>query len=560
MRKRVLYGTLLLALLVVAIGIQAYRQRLRSQYQTGAQVGQFDTAKRPFSENLLFDYANLLQDFHESTNLFLKTNRDRYHIEAAIVTLPTMTTADSIEVLADKILNGWQLGREFNGRALLLLVVENKKQVKLEVSYELEDVFTDAFTGYIEDIQLRPYFLSGQLGVGLVAVMEELEQRAQIKQRGNYNQSTITALDQQLLTGGAGAKRDLKTFLPEQLSKVGKQYPAGKDAESAWQTLLRAWKDRVNDPNLGVYTEVTKLAYRDYVNSPKSRLERNYQTWSGRTYEIIQDRDYAVVSFGNNKGWDNSPFLFARTPEGWKLDLVSTRKFVRMGNSPSWGVERADHPYIALLDYAPQWVGQDIPWQDKDVYRVANDPQVAAAIRRLEKKIKQHPNDFDTALELGRLNTIASMRPKHIFPPLKKARSLKPDHPLPHKYLAIAHVSTTYQYKSAIKEIKRFLQLSSQSPFGWKYLGYLHYQTKHYDDAVEAFKKSMAIDQGDAYTFTWLARAYGRLYLNAAKVDPRRALYKSSAKAMLQKTHQLVPKNLQRIAATEVWLMQAGIL
>ena len=61
------------------------------------------------------------------------------------------------------------------------------KYNKLMVNqYELEDVFTDAFCGYIEDLQLRNYFISIKIGMGLLAVMEEIENHTQIKHQGNY--------------------------------------------------------------------------------------------------------------------------------------------------------------------------------------------------------------------------------------------------------------------------------------------------------------------------------------------------------------------------------------
>jgi hypothetical protein len=37
------------------------------------------------------------------------------------------------------------------------------------------------FTGYTEDLQLQPRFAAGELEIGLIAVMEELEARSQVK-------------------------------------------------------------------------------------------------------------------------------------------------------------------------------------------------------------------------------------------------------------------------------------------------------------------------------------------------------------------------------------------
>jgi uncharacterized membrane protein YgcG len=116
-------------------------------------------ASRPSSGKYLFDYAGILEDANEYTHGYLDRLRERYGLEAVILSLPTLGQTHLIEETAARILSNWQIGRNYGGRGLLLLLADQEKQVKLEVSYELEDVFTDAFCGYIADLQLRPHFL-----------------------------------------------------------------------------------------------------------------------------------------------------------------------------------------------------------------------------------------------------------------------------------------------------------------------------------------------------------------------------------------------------------------
>ena len=81
----------------------------------------------------------------------------------------------------------------------------------------------------------------------------------------------------------------------------------------------------------------------------------------------------AVVSFGDKKGWDNVPFLLCNTPEGWKFDIVYKRKYIRMGPSPEWGIERTIFPYIELLEEFPYYTGQDMPLEAEDIFHLAED-------------------------------------------------------------------------------------------------------------------------------------------------------------------------------------------
>jgi hypothetical protein len=111
----------------------------------------FELHARPQSERYLFDYAGVLRHYEESAHRYLRRIASRCHLEALVVTVPTLPASHSIETLAADIVNGWRIGADYDGRGLLLLLIDGTKQVKLEVNYELEDVFTDAFSGYVEE-------------------------------------------------------------------------------------------------------------------------------------------------------------------------------------------------------------------------------------------------------------------------------------------------------------------------------------------------------------------------------------------------------------------------
>lgn len=498
---------------------------------------------RPSQNQCVFDYAGVLKDVTEYSNQYLEGVRDKYSIEALIVSLPSLEGRITIQQAAAELLSNWEIGRNYGSRGILLLLTDNEKQVKLEVSYELEDVFTDAFCGYIEDLQLRPYFLSRQLGIGMLAVMEEIENRAHIKHQASYAETYIQDLDRSLLSGGAGAKRDLGKFEKEEIKDNASKYPAGITPDEAWQTLIQSWRDKARDPNLDVYTEITKLTYRDYQNLPDSRYDEDVRTYSRKPYEVIQNGSYAVIFFGNKQGWENSPFLFCREDKGWKFDLVHQRKYVRMGSNPSWGIERGDYPYIDLLAGCPYYGGQDIPLEGDDIYKIVNDKAIAEKIRSLEKEYENNPNNFNTVMELGSLYTITSMGPKHISI-LNKAKQLNTNSSLPYKYLSIAHVDANYQYKTAITELNEYVKRVPQDVFGHNFLGYLYYCVDNYAEAVEELNKAIELKPDNNYAYYYLCRSYGQLYLEALDVDLRRQEYKRRAIEAFDKMQKSAAKRI----------------
>ena len=393
--------------------------------------------ERPDKDNVVFDYVGLMQDVEESTTRHLLAIRDRFQIEILIAALPGLNEHYTVNEAAAAIFSNWEIGKGFQSRGILLLLVDDVKAVKLEVGFELGDVFTDLFTGHIENRQLPAHYRAGELEIGLIAVMEELEARAQIKFNDSFTRADIASMDSSYLSQGAGARHALNSS-PERVEfsgAVNRSYPAGRTPDAAWQTMIQWWKDKTRDPSAAVFTPLARLAYRDFTNLPDTHFEKEYRTYAHKDYQILIDGDYAVVYFGKKRGWDNAPFLLCRTHEGWQFDLVHQRRFIRMGQAPHWGVEFSEHPHMGLLMDSFQFRGQDIPLEREDLYTIKRDADLANQILTYETAYQTDPNDFETALALGRLYTLTSMsrkgisllkRPKRSIPIARSRTNISP--------------------------------------------------------------------------------------------------------------------------------------
>ena len=462
--------------------------------------------ERP-ADVLILDEIGILQEISESVEKQLVHIRRDYDLEVVLAAVTTTGEKETLKEMTARLFSQWHVGRNYDGRGLLLLFVDREKEIRIEVGMALEGVFTDLFTGYIENKQLKSYYLSDQLEIGLVAVLEEIEARASLMARDEATPNRINSRDLKFLSSGGGADVALSDYEPAAITDVARQYPAAQSPDEAWQTLIQSWRDKNRNPDIGVYTPVTRLIYRAYVSQPNRRFEQDVQSWADRPYEIIQNEDYAVVFFGNKKGWENAPFLFCRTNEGWQFDMVHQRKIVRMGRAPFWGIERGEHPYITLLSRCPYWMGQDIPRREVDLYEVADDGSTVKKILALEQQLKANPNDFATLLELGRLYTLTSMGQQRINL-LNKANELIQDHPDVLWNLAIAHVDAHYQYKTALHLMDRYVRIRPEDPFGHFYRGYLQFMEKQPGKAIKAFKEGLTLEPENIYGLCKLARAY----------------------------------------------------
>jgi hypothetical protein len=431
----------------------------------------------------LFDYAGELAHYEEGTQRFLRRMRERFRIDAVIATLPALPDNASLEEMAVDLVDRWRIGAEHEGRGLLLLLAAKEKQVKLEVTYELEDVFTDAFTSYIENLQLVPNDRRGEIGTGLIAVMEEIERRAQIEDLGSYTPTSIAELDEQLLSGGAGARLRLDhDQLGTQPTAVGGDAPArgAQTPKDAWEIMLAKWAGQGAHIDVDVYTEMAKLAMGD-PDHADPRTRRAVQHLRNARYEVRQDDRHAVIWFGNLEGWDNAPFLFCRTPSGWKLDIVHQRRLVVMGESPSWTIEQGDHPYVALLADAPKSRGKDFGLPAEDRYSCQDDTAIAERIRTLEEQRRQSPDDVEVLAALLRLNVITDRRPNHVMPLLAQLKKLSPTNPDLYKYAAIYHVHSFFQYGTALQNMRVYVKLVPDDPFGQGFIRFLEQQVGRSD-------------------------------------------------------------------------------
>lgn len=478
-----------------------------------------DVTKRPAGGSLVHDYAKVLGTEAQYAQRMMQSLRQRHGIDAMLVTVPTIKGA-YIEDFAQRLMEGWRIGSDTSGRGMLILYASAEDTVRMEMGYELEDAFTDAFCGHIADKQLKPYFQSGQLGVGLAAAMEELEARAQMKAKG-ATRDDVRVADHKLLGGGAGANRTLRELAPT-AAPPSKPYPPGKTPQETWLTMIEAWRNHERSPQLGIYCETGKLIYRDFANQPASRLEQNIGDYATRPFSILQHGDAAAVYFGNSSGWANAPFLFARTAEGWCFDLTSQRKFVRMGPAPNWLVEAADHPYASLFNDVTMGIGQDMPVSEQDRYNITRDKTIAMEILALETQLKSRPNDGGMMLALGRLYVIGSLGPRGVEM-LKRAEALRPNDPAVHKYIAMGLVDLYYSYDQAKRHMEQYVRLTPQDASGHDFLGFIAYQQGRFDKALGHFNRALALSPDDAYAMFYLSLSHAKLYMQGKDVKHKQA-------------------------------------
>lgn len=553
MRKTI--GFLLLSLILAGlVAALIWILLVRSGAGPGDDLAAFSLDERPHQDRALFDYAGVLSHYEEGANRYLDRLATRFQIEALIVSLPALPDGQSTETLAVDLVNRWRIGADQAGRGLLLLLVDDVKEVKLEVGYALEDVFTDAFSGYVGDLQLGPYFRAGDTGTGLIAVMEMLEERAQLKALGETDPARLATLDAELIAGGAGATRALEQYGTEPGREPAVRGTGGaRSPEEAWEMMLAKWSGTGADRDVEVYTEMTRLAMGDADRPPGQTLAW-LEHWRNADYQVLRRGNHAVIWFGAIDGWENSPFLFCDPGDGWKFDVVWQRRLVVMGEAPTWQVMQGPFPYVALMDQARQSTGKDLPLGEGDLYRCEDDAAIAARMAALQAGLKADPNDAAATLELLRLLVITDQAPGQVRPLIDRARQLAPDHPDPWKYSAIYNINSVFQYQTALGEMDHYIALRPDDPFGYRMRGFIQYRLADYADSITTLELAVALDANDDYAYALMARNYRLLARRASGM--RREGYLEQALAMRELAAGVSTRDQQRLEWLDTWLAQ----
>ncbi|MGD2055571.1 MAG: TPM domain-containing protein [Gammaproteobacteria bacterium] len=549
---RTIIVAVVLAVVVIIGAAMAWPFIANDDYGPADELAAFTLEARPQPDRYLFDYAGALRHYEEGAHRYLEHLGSRFHIETLIVSVPALPDGHSLDTLAVDLFNNWRIGAQHEGRGLLLLLVDQTRQVKLEVGYVLEDVYTDAFSGYVEDLQLGPYYRAGDIGTGLIAVMEMLEERAQIKEQGAYTPELIARADAELLAGGAGAKRELARYASD--APASNETRAGSGArspEEAWQIMLAKWAGEGAGIDVDVYTKMTHLAM-GAADQPDPRTLKWVDHWREANYQVLREGEHAVIWFGAMDGWENAPFLFCNTGDGWKFDIVWQRRLVVMAENPRWQVMQGPYPYVALMHEAWQSTGKDLPLGDEDLYRCADDEAIAARMAALQSTLEHNPEDAAATLELMRLDVNTNQRPNVVRPLIERARKLAPDSSEPFKYSALYNITAFFQYRTALDDIEHYIALRPDDTFGHDVKGFLFYRLGRYTDSVGALERAVELNPDDGYAYALMARDYALLARKATGLSKQH--YRDKALAMQERARLVPLPNLQRQAWLESWL------
>ena len=528
-------GSLLALILLIYFSAGSFKNNSLSEFDKILDA-------RPNSSQRIFDLASLLKYSRENTEEMLRFFEKQHSVELLIATLPHSGNLP-ISELAAKLFSNWDIGRRQDGRGVLLLLSEREKKIKVEVGYGVEDVFTDLFCGYIEKKQLKTYFENNQVDEGLTAALEEFIGRAQ----GKLSDKEIKKKMLGELSGGAGIEKGVligeftdKNSAPaadrENLSAPGNP----EDLYKEWMQVLRRCD---NNPALPIYSEATSVMFEYGRNMSRSMCSSLYALYS-KPHTIREQGRYAVLLFPSAP--KSGPVFFQQTSSGWKIDMVSTAKWVRYGYGNQWFLGGRNHPYsFAFTDLYSKYVRDRDYYDDyirlspvKSEYKkfiaagtkhLQNNPDdyevlvslgelyfdlsvPGRAASLLQKAVKLKPKDPRAYRALGLMNRDMHVSPNTALKYLQKYAELAPNDAMAHRYIAVAYWRKAYRerksslYARSAEEMLTYGKKSEDSKYANRMIGYFYYKAKMYPKAKAYFEKVIAEESSNDYALKMLAK------------------------------------------------------
>ena len=91
-----------------------------------------------------------------------------------MLTLPSLED-EPLEDFAIRVVDTWKLGQKGADNGILVLVVRDERQIRIEVGYGLEGVVPDILAKRIISDLMVPQFRQGDFGAGISAAVESLD-------------------------------------------------------------------------------------------------------------------------------------------------------------------------------------------------------------------------------------------------------------------------------------------------------------------------------------------------------------------------------------------------
>ena len=338
-------------------------------------------------------------------------------VNLGIVILESLPRDETIEREADRYFHKLKLGQKSDGKALLFLWSEKEKHFKIEVSYDLEDVFPDAFCKRMEE-GARTFMLSTS-PYARRDFLTELAVTMKLRYLEYTKSGTappVAAPDAGhryvggYLAGGAGVvgrgyaatveqvNLELKPLKPE----VEREVQPGRTPQETLQRYLYLLELGIGVPNVPLLTEGSRYFRMDKPHSPGylQRI-RAYIAKAGAP-RIVEQGDLAVVAWP--KGAPVLPVFLRRDTDGrWLVDEPKSWASLHLFQDGSHRLKYAGSPYAFGIEPVEKWLTAVFDNRATPPKLVPMPTNLKGRLEQAEARVRDEPRNVHAWVALADL-------------------------------------------------------------------------------------------------------------------------------------------------------------
>jgi hypothetical protein len=486
--------------------------------------------KRP-KETPYYYNESSITEMNQNARIALRNARESTGIEFVTVLLKKMPDHISVSDFAAGLFHKWQIGSNTEGKGVLLLFVEDTHTLKIEVGYELEGIFTDAFCSSFQPT-IKGYYAGKYFGDVFCFLVECMERRFILgKEDASEDLFGVSATDPEILkssevflSGGGGIIDDeyyyekntklsfIRPLPPERIA----EFDSDRDIDVVLERYFKSLQEGINYPFLGILTDGSQLMRLEYPKSVHFCKSRWMDCQRALPYRIKYKGDLAALRFAKDQSF---PIFLRRTPDGfWKVDAArawvsSWQDFVANKSGPlnrdhPWMFAFPEYKYKKSLCHVPDLLPASLTLKDE--------------ISKLEASIKREPNNVSNYFKLADIFYWDCLWIRAAIDLVEKGLELEPNN-IPYRWLAIF---MRYRFPSTGPNAGHLEKLLEINPIDldalYKYSSYQWYYTMDHKKAMKVLRRARKVERkltNSTRRFRRYLNSYKKNYWNQVAVD-----------------------------------------
>jgi uncharacterized protein len=278
-----------------------------------------------------------------------------------VVVITTSRNGYSAEELTGKLMQGWQIGKGTRGdRGLLLLLCLQEQEIRMEVGYDLEHIYTDNYVSLVQNRLMKEFFEQNEVERGFYATIEHIVERGLNKDQ-YVAESPERPGSSEYFSGGAGAKARfqfgamLNKPKKELAQELKAYFGAQPTPEEAFVKYVEFGYHNLSDYEVDLFSPLSKEFFRHW---PTTSLQRKSEAehMMNEPYLVRKKGRHAAVIFPCNddpaRMREFNPYFFVKGAQGWQADMNAMARSIMMTGYNHWFFISTLHPYMfAFEDY-----------------------------------------------------------------------------------------------------------------------------------------------------------------------------------------------------------------